>query len=287
MADKIKPSAVVIIGVGGMGLAIAKRIGAGRRVILADFSEAALQSAQEQLEGDGYVIQWHTVDVSDVASVKKLAADSAEGGRIEAVVHTAGLSPTMAPSKKILEVDLLGTANVIEAFADALTPGASMVCIASMAGHGVQGKLPSEIEQHLARAPVDQLLAHPVFKSVEQDPGHAYGLSKRGNQLRVEAAACQYGKRACRINSISPGVIHTPMAKQELNAPHGQVMRGMVEDSATGRYGTPSDIANAVAFLIGPDASFITGTDLLVDGGSTAAQRWATATSEDIVGDAA
>ena len=266
-----------------MGQAIARRIGAGRLLILADYSQALLDTASKQLEDDGYNVKQHTVDVSDATSVKKLAIHAIQAGRIKAVIHTAGLSPVMAPPKRIFDVDLLGTAMVIDTFADALAPGGSMVCIASMAGHACKGKLPSETERHLAEVKLDQLLSHSIMQSSDITSAFAYSLSKFGNHLRVQAAALSYGKRGCRINSISPGVIHTPMAKQELEGPSGQAMREIVEASATERYGTPGDIAAAVAFLTGPESTFITGTDILVDGGYVASQHWGNAKGKSLV----
>jgi NAD(P)-dependent dehydrogenase (short-subunit alcohol dehydrogenase family) len=159
-------------------------------------------------------------------------------------------------------------------FENVLAPGGSLVCIASIAGYMLGADLPSEVENHLAWSSLEKLLEHEYVKLGIEDPGYAYGLSKRANQLRVQAAARAYGKRGCRINSISPGVIRSTMLKQEIEAPRGRSMKILVERSPAQRFGTPGDIANAVAFLISPDASFITGTDLLVDGGSTAVQRW-------------
>jgi NAD(P)-dependent dehydrogenase (short-subunit alcohol dehydrogenase family) len=271
----MKPAAVVVTGAGGMGLAIARRIGTGRLVILADASETNLTSAAKQLQDDGYNVSTHQTDVSNAAFVKNLAISAAKLGNIETVVHTAGISPTMASSKRIFEVDLLGTALVIDAFEDVIAPGGSLVCIASMAGHTLHGKLPAEAEEHLAMAPSEKLLDPEILKLGDESTVHAYSFSKRANQLRVQAAARLYGSKGLRINSVSPGVIHTPMMTTvELEAAHGQIFRDMVADSATGRFGTPSDVAHVVAFLSGPEATFITGADMLVDGGSTASQRW-------------
>lgn len=272
MSDSSKTNTVVITGAGGMGLAMARRIGAGRLVILADYSEAILHSAAKQLEDDGHAVKTHKVDVSDIGPVKQLAADAAKLGRIEAVIHTAGLSPAMAPSKRVFEVDLLGAAIVIDEFADVIAPGGSLVCIASMAGHSVHGQLPAEAEEHLAKAPLESLLSHPMLNPDNATSMKAYALSKRGNQLRVQSAARKYGERGCRINSISPGVIYTPMTRMELDAGEtvGESIGWLVKDSAAGRWGTSADIAAAAAFLISSEASFVTGTDLLVDGGSVA-----------------
>ena len=261
---------VVVVGVGGMGLAIARRTGSGRKVLLADFSEPTLGSAADVLRGEGHEVTTHPVDVSDAASVAALA-EAADGlGRVTHVVHTAGLSPVQAPVDAVLRVDLLGVALSLDAFGAVVAAGGAGVVIASMAGHMMT--LPPEQEKALRTTATDELLALPFVADVTE-PGMAYVLAKRGNTLRVEAAAAAWGARGARINSISPGVISTAMGQQELSGESGEGMRGMVAMSGTGRLGTPDDIAAAATFLLGPDASFITGTDLLVDGGVVAAVR--------------
>jgi NAD(P)-dependent dehydrogenase (short-subunit alcohol dehydrogenase family) len=212
--------------------------------------------------------------LADPASVQALAIYASQLGRVEAVIHTAGLSPSEAPPERIFEVDLLGTAIVIEMFQSVLAPGGTLVCIASIAGYILGGEIGADTENHLARAPLAELLENEFIKLGVEDPGYAYGLSKRANQLRVQAAARAYGKRGCRINSVSPGVIRSTMLRRDLENPQSSTMQALVDDSPARRFGTPSDIANAVAFLISPEASFITGTDIVVDGGSTATQKW-------------
>lgn len=261
---------VVVVGVGGMGLAIARRTGNGRKVLLADFDEATLGRAAEVLQGEGHDVTVQTVDVAEAPSVRALA-DAADGlGRVTHVVHTAGLSPVQAPADAILRVDLLGVAIVLDAFGAVVASGGAGVVIASMAGH--MAPLPPEQEKALRTTPTEELLALP-FLAEAGDPGMAYVLAKRGNALRVQAAAAVWGARGARVNSISPGVISTAMGRLELAGESGEAMRGMVAMSATGRLGTPDDVAAAATFLLGPDASFITGTDLLVDGGVVAAVR--------------
>lgn len=264
---------VVIIGVGGMGQAIARRVGSGRRLLLADFAEGTLDAAAELLRGEGHDVVTQPVDVGDAASVAALAEAARDRGRVTHLAHTAGLSPVQAPTEAILRVDLLGVALVLEAFARVIAPGGAGVVIASMAGH-MRPPLPGEQEAALADTPAGELLGLSFLAPAEVgDPGTAYSLAKHANAVRVQAAAGPWGERGARINAISPGVIATPMGQAELDGETGERMRGMVSMSATGRLGTPDDIAAAAAFLLDPQAGFITGTDLLVDGGVVAAVR--------------
>jgi NAD(P)-dependent dehydrogenase (short-subunit alcohol dehydrogenase family) len=267
-------SVVIVIGTGGMGLAVARRLAGGRRLLLADYSEASLDAVTTTLCGEGHAAEAHTVDVADRASVEKLAAAAGEVGRVDAVIHTAGVSPVTATARRIYQVDLLGTAHVIDAFLPIASPGTSLVCVASMAGHFAS--LPQDLERHLATAPADQLLQHEGI-DLEGDPASAYLVAKRGNQLRVQAAARAWGAKGARLNTISPGVISTPMGQAELQGPTGRYIQAMIDGSGAGRVGTPDDIAAVAAFLAGPESSFITGNDILVDGGAVAAQRWNTA----------
>lgn len=262
---------VVVIGVGGMGQSIARRQGAGRKVLLADFDENVLGGAAEALRGEGYDVVTRPVDVSSRASVAALADEAVGLGDVVEVVHTAGLSPVQAPPAAILAVDLLGVALVLEEFGRVVAPGGAGVVISSMAGH-LAPPLDAAQEQALAHTPADELLALP-FVSPEVASAGSYGLAKRANQLRVRAASVTWGARGARINSISPGVISTPMGQQELAGDHGAAMRAMIGASAAKRLGTPGDITDAAAFLLGRGASFISGTDLLVDGGVVAAVR--------------
>lgn len=260
---------VVVTGIGGMGLAVARRLGPGSRLLLADVSESALREAAEVLRVEGHDVVEQETDVSDAESVAALASAAMELGRVDVVVHTAGVSPVQASVDAILRVDLLGTALVLDAFTSAIAPGGAGVIIASMAG--TMFSPDPDLERRLAMTPTSTLLELPeLAEGAIANPGSAYGLAKRANQLRVRAASVPWGRRRARVNSISPGVISTPMGAAELSGPSGEFMLSLVAGSGTGRLGTPDDIAAAAEFLAGSQSSFITGTDLLVDGGVVA-----------------
>lgn len=271
--DLVNRNVLVVIGAGGIGLAIAYRQGSGRTVVIADVNEQLLDSATAALRGDGMDVIPCPVDVSSRESVRRLAELAAAQGAVSQVVHTAGLSPVQAQAEVILKVDLLGVAFTLEEFGAVIAAGGAGVVIASMAGH-LGASLTAEEEGALALAPADSLLRLPITQpDVVADPGMAYALAKRANQVRVRAASIPWGERGARVNSVSPGIISTSMGRAELESPSGQFMRAMVEASASRRLGTPQDIASAAAFLLGPDAAFVTGADLLVDGGAVAALR--------------
>jgi NAD(P)-dependent dehydrogenase (short-subunit alcohol dehydrogenase family) len=189
-------------------------------------------------------------------------------------VHTAGVSPVQATPERIVAVDVVGTALVLDAFEPHVQRGTVAVCIASMAG--TMTTVEPELLHRFAVTPTAELPGLPELDPETMDSGSAYGLAKRANQARVEAASVRWGRRGGRVVSISPGVIATPMGQAELDGPFGDVMRDMIDRSGTRRIGTPEDIAAAVEFLVSPAASFVTGTDLLVDGGVVAAMRSAT-----------
>lgn len=264
---------VVIIGVGGMGQAIARRQAAGRSVLVADVNRETTESVAAQLTGEGYDVSAAVIDVASRESVADLARRAAGIGAVSQVVHTAGLSPLQAGTADVLRVDLYGVAVVLEEFGKVIAPRGAGLVIASMAGH-MLGRLPADQERALALTPADELLSLPFLgPDTVNDPGYAYSIAKQANIVRVAAESVRWGRRGARLNSVSPGVISTAMGRNELSGPHGEGMRAMVEGSGTGRMGTAADIAGAAAFLLGDDASFVTGTDLLVDGGVVAALR--------------
>ncbi|KAH6650497.1 hypothetical protein F5144DRAFT_47999 [Chaetomium tenue] len=269
---------LVVLGCGGMGLATARRLGGGRKILLGDYSQTNLDSAAKTLRDEAQVVETHLVDVADFDSVQAFATAASKEGHVDAVVHTAGLSPAMAPPKRIYEVDLLGTANVIDAFQEIIPAGASLTCIASIARFN---KTPSpELAAHLASAPRDQLLTTKHLLDIDApdpEPAASYSLSKCANFLRVQAAARPWAARGARINCVSPGVIITPMIRQEMASPLGPAIESMVGSMPMQRGGSPDEIAGVVAFLAGPDASYITGADIVVDGGFMAGSRGAEA----------
>jgi NAD(P)-dependent dehydrogenase (short-subunit alcohol dehydrogenase family) len=252
-----------------MGLSVAQRLGLGSKVVLADVNQAALEVTAESLRADGYDVVEQMTDVSNRDSVAALAGTASELGRIEVVVHTAGVSPVQASVEAILKVDLLGAALLLDAFSGIVAPGGAGVFISSMAG--TLAPLEPDLERRLMDSATADLLSLPELSAEAiTDPGTAYSFAKRANQLRVRSGAVTWGRRGARVNSISPGIISTPMGNAELAGPNGGFMRSMIAGSPAGRVGTAHDIASAVEFLVGPSASFITGTDLLVDGGVVA-----------------
>jgi NAD(P)-dependent dehydrogenase (short-subunit alcohol dehydrogenase family) len=262
---------IVVIGPGSIGQAIARRVGAGKKVLLADLREENAVAAAKTLSEAGFDVQTTTVDIASRVSVRALAALAASLGPISGLVHAAGVSPTQATPQTILKVDLYGTAVILEEFGNVIARGGSGVVIASQSGHRLPG-LSTEQNEALATTPADQLLALPMLQPDQvADPLHAYQISKRGNSLRVMAEAVRWGKRGARINTISPGIIFTPLAKDELSGPRGDGYRRMISASAAGRGGTPDEVGNVAALLMGPDGTFITGSDFLMDGGVTAA----------------
>ncbi|WP_067705698.1 SDR family oxidoreductase [Actinoplanes awajinensis] len=269
----INRDVVVVTGAGGMGLAVARRIGSGRTVILADAFAAPLDRAVAALTAEGYAAVGHLTDVADARAVVTLAEAAASEGRITAVVHTAGVSAATATVEKIMRVDLAGTAHVIDAFEPVATRGTALVCIASMAGH--YATLSQADELALATAPSAELLSLDVVTAAAgAEPVAAYIIAKRANQVRVQAAALAWNRRGARINTVSPGVVATAMARSEAESASGEHMLAMLDACGAGRTGTPAEVADVVAFLTGPASLYITGTDVLIDGGQAAWIRW-------------
>jgi NAD(P)-dependent dehydrogenase (short-subunit alcohol dehydrogenase family) len=265
---------IVVIGPGSIGQAIARRVSAGKYVLLADLRPENADAAAEVLSDAGFDVNTAILDVSSRESVHSLVQTATARGDVSGVIHAAGVSPSQASPETILSVDLYGTALVLEEFGNVIAPGGSGVVIASQSGHRL-GALTAEEDAALAMTPADELLALPMLQPGRvRDSLHAYQLSKRGNSLRVMAEAVRWGKRGARVNTISPGIIITPLAKDELTGPRGEGYRRMIERCPAGRAGTPDEVGTVGALLMGPGGGFITGTDFLMDGGVTAAYRF-------------
>ncbi len=264
-------SVIVVIGAGSIGQAVARRVSAGRHVVLADMRDQNAEAAARTLSDAGFEVSTSNVEVSSRPSVRALVDKATAIGDIVGLIHAAGVSPSQASPEMILKVDLYGTALVLEEFGNVIARTGAGVVIASQSGHRLP---PLSVEQNraLATTPVEELLRLPMLQLDQvKDSLHAYQLSKRGNSLRVMAEAVRWGKRGARVNTISPGIIITPLANDELRGPRGAGYRRMIEISAAGRAGTPDEVGAVGALLLGPDGAFITGSDFLMDGGVTAA----------------
>jgi NAD(P)-dependent dehydrogenase (short-subunit alcohol dehydrogenase family) len=262
---------IVVIGAGSIGQAVARRVSAGKHVLLADLRQQNANAAAEILRSAGFETSTATIDVSKREAVRALVQTATALGDVTGVIHAAGVSPTQAAPATILAVDLYGTALVLEEFGKAIARGGAGVVIASQSGHRL-GALTAEQNRALATTPTEELLALPMLQPDQvKDSLHAYQLAKRGNSLRVMAEAVKWGKRGARLNTISPGISITPLARDELSGPRGEGYRRMIELCPAGRAGTPDEVGTVGALLMGPDGAFITGSDFLMDGGVTAA----------------
>jgi NAD(P)-dependent dehydrogenase (short-subunit alcohol dehydrogenase family) len=261
---------IVVIGAGSIGQAIARRVSAGKQVLLADLKQENADAAEKTLSDAGFRVTTASVDVSSRESVHALVEKATSLGEVSGVIHAAGVSPSQASPQTILKVDLYGTALVLEEFGKVIGSGGSCVVIASQSGHRLP---PLSIEQNkaLATTPAEELLQLPFLQPGQvKDSLHAYQLSKRGNSLRVMYEAVRWGRRGARVNTISPGIIITPLANDELKGPRGDGYRRMIEVSVAKRAGTPDEVGTVGALLMGSDGAFITGSDFLMDGGVTA-----------------
>ena len=262
---------IVVIGAGSIGQAIARRVSAGKHIVLADLRQENADAAARVLLDAGFEVTTALVDVCSRESVEALVQVATAIGDVTGVIHAAGVSPSQAPVATILRVDLYGTALVLEAFGNVIAEGGAGVVIASQSGHRLPA-LTLEQNKALVTTPVEELLALEMLQADKvTDPLNAYQISKRANSLRVMAEAVRWGKRGARVNTISPGIIFTPLARDELNGPRGEGYRRMINLCAAGRGGTPDEVGAVAALLMGPEGTFITGSDFLMDGGVTAA----------------
>ena len=219
---------VTLIGAGSIGQAIARRVSTGKYVVLADLQEENAESAAEVMHDAGFQVSTAVVDVSSRKSVHALVETTTARSEVTRVIHAAGVSPGQAPPEVILSIDLYGTAVVLEEFGNVIAEDGAGVVIASQSGHRL-GALTPEENAKLATTPVDELLQLPMLQPDHvTDSLHAYQLAKRGNSLRVMAEAVRWGRRGARVNTISPGIIFTPLARDELEGPRGEGYRRMI-----------------------------------------------------------
>ena len=258
----------VVVGAGSIGQAIARRVSSGAHVVLADLKRESAEAAAGVLEMAGFRTTATVVDVSDRASVRALIALAQGLGPIRSLVQAAGVSPSQAPVATILKVDLYGTAMLLEEFGQVIAEGGNAIVISSQSGYRLPA-LTAEEDRQLAVTPAEDLLALPVVAGVE-DTLHAYQISKRCNSLRVRGEAPKWGRRGARVNAISPGIIVTPLAHDELNGERAAFYRDMLARNPAGRAGTPDEVAALAALIMGPEGGYITGSDILIDGGATA-----------------
>lgn len=269
---------IVLVGSGAIGQAIARQVGVGKHVVLADLRPENATAAARTLSDAGYDVSTAEADVSSRRSVQALVEQAATAGEITGLIHAAGVSPSQASPDAILKVDLRGTAIVLEEFGAVIAAGGSGVVIASQSGHRLP-PLSTQENLALATTPTDELLTLDFLQASRiEDSLHAYQISKRGNSLRVMAEAVRWGQRGARLNAISPGIIITPLANDELSGPRGDGYRRMIETSVAKRAGTPDEVGAVAALLMGPDGTFITGADILMDGGVTATYWFGTST---------
>ena len=267
-----KKEVVALLGAGSMGTAIVRRIAAGKNILLGDISEKALERVGEDFRRSGYDVETIVVNALQKESVEAFAKKAAELGSVMYFIDTAGASPNQANPEHIVDLDMLGTGYAVDAFGKIMAEGGAGLIISSQAAY--MYPIPNEVELQLVQTPTEQLKSVPFIQEVAmQNSGFAYMIAKRMNHLQAQrAAATSWRERRARINTISPGVIVTPLAYDEFNA-NGEGYQRMIDASAAQRTGTSDEIAEAAAFLLGEHAKFITGTDLLIDGGVIASIR--------------
>lgn len=265
---------VVLMGSGSIGEAIARRVSSGRRLLLADYNETNLNNVQQRLQEAGFVVETIKADLSSRDSIKAVIDKAQSMGKgIKYVINAAGVSPSQTTPERVLKVDLYGTSVLLEEFGKVIMNGGAGLIVSSQSGHRLP-ELGNEINQQLATTPTEELLNLDILQpSVIKDSLADYQYAKRENVLRVAAESVNWQKRGARINSVSPGIIMTPLALDELDGPRGAGYKRMFNSMVTKRPGTPDEIGDLGEFLLSDKAQFITGSDFLIDGGITA-QYW-------------
>ncbi|MGF6949873.1 NAD(P)-dependent dehydrogenase (short-subunit alcohol dehydrogenase family) [Neobacillus sp. B4I6] len=257
-------------GAGQIGMAIVRRIGFGKKIIVGDKNLDNAKAIAKFMEEAGFDVVPFETDISSRESILKLIAEGQNYGEITALINAAGVSPSQAPIEMILKVDLYGTAVLLEEVGKVIAPGGVGVTISSQSGHRMP-QLGTEIDEQLATTPTEELLSLEVLRPENiKDTLHAYQMAKRCNVKRVMFESIRWGEKNARINSISPGIIVTPLAIDEFNGPRGEFYKNMFAKCPARRPGTADEVANVAELLMMPQGAFITGSDFLIDGGATA-----------------
>ena len=261
---------MILTGAGQIGMAIARRMGYGMKIVIGDKKPENAQLIAKTMNDAGFDVVPVEMDLSSRASIQNIIVEAQKYGDITMLVNAAGVSPSQAPVEAILKVDLYGTAVLLEEVGKVIAPGGVGVTISSQSGHRMKQLTPEEDEQ-LACAPTEELLNLPLLQPANiRDTLHAYQLAKRCNEKRVMAESVKWGAKGARINSISPGIIVTPLAIDEFNGPRGDFYKNMFAKCPAGRPGTADEVANVAELLLSEKGAFITGADFLIDGGATA-----------------
>lgn len=261
---------MILTGAGQIGMAIARRMGYGMKIIVGDNRMANAEAIADIMNKAGFDTVPFQMDLSSRESILSMIAEAQKFGPIKMLVNAAGVSPSQASIETILKVDLYGTAVLLEEVGKVIAEGGTGVTISSQSGHRMPALTPEQDEQ-LAMTPTDELLALDMLQPGNiRDTLHAYQMAKRCNVKRVMAEAVKWGQRGARINSISPGIIVTPLALDEFNGPRGDFYKNMFAKCPAGRPGTADEVANVAELLMRPQGAFITGADFLIDGGATA-----------------
>ena len=262
---------IALLGAGSMGTAIVRRIAAGRKILLGDISEKNLERVSNELTYSGYDVQTTVVNALEKESVEAFAKKAASLGPVKYFIDTAGASPSQAQPEHILKLDMVGTGYAVDAFGEVMAEGGAGLVISSQTGYMLP--IPNDVELEILRTPTEKLMEVPFIVEHATRSGTAYMIAKRVNHLQAQkAAATTWKARRARINTVSPGIIVTPLAYDEFKAA-GDNYQKMIDASAAMRTASSDEIAEAGAFLLGEHAAFITGTDLLIDGGVIASIR--------------
>ncbi|EOS25928.1 hypothetical protein C806_01467 [Lachnospiraceae bacterium 3-1] len=261
---------MILTGAGQIGMAIARRMGAGKKIIVGDNKLDHAQEVAKIMNNAGFDVLPVEMDLSSRRSVQDMVAEAVKAGSITMMVNAAGVSPSQASVEMILKVDLYGTAVLLEEVGKVIASGGAGVTISSQSGHRMP-QLSPEGDEQLACTPAEELLSLEILQPGNiRDTLHAYQMAKRCNEKRVMAESVKWGARGARLNSISPGIIVTPLAMDEFNGPRGDFYKNMFAKCPAGRPGTADEVANVAELLMGDKGAFITGADFLVDGGATA-----------------